>query len=368
MRKLHVDVFVAGAGPAGSAFALNLAPFQKVLMIEAQPQASLRIGESLPAAAGRLLADMCLYEDFLQEPHQPTHLHVSSWGDASLVEQDAMRNLDGHGWYLDRHRFDTWLQDVAQQRGAGLLKQTRLQSFQPAQDYPRHWDIQLDVQGKPLQVHAKMLIDASGRKSLLAKRQGIARKALDKLVCSWTVGRDHGHSQNHNAAASSLIIAEAGGWWYTSSLPGGGRMIAFYTDADLPEATACSQQAGLLQRAASNTQLSAHLQESGFTPGSHHGYCAAHSALLDQVAGPNWLAVGDAALSFDPLSSQGMFNALYTGLAAAEAVSHYDDAAQAAYVAELASIQNAYLNHLKVWYQQEQRWADQIFWQRRHST
>ena len=34
-------------------------------------------------------------------------------------------------------------------------------------------------------------------------------------------------------------------------------------------------------------------------------------------AGPVFTATGDAALSFDPLSSQGLFNALYTGLAAA---------------------------------------------------
>ena len=357
---LQIDALVLGAGPAGSAFALNLAPFQKVIMLEAAPPAAMRIGESLPAAAGKLLADMSLYEAFLQQAHQPAHLNTSHWGSDIATEQDAMRNLDGHGWYLDRHRFDCWLQDVAQERGAALLRQSKLLSFTPAKSHPEYWDAVIAVQGKTVHVETKMLIDASGRKSLLTRQLGITRKAADKLVCSWLVGRD-----TDDAAGSSHISAEAGGWWYSSSLPGQGRIVAFYTDADLPEAAACNHQQGLLQRLRQNTQLSVYLDECAFVPGQQHGYCAAHTAVLEQFAGPNWLAVGDAALSFDPLSSQGIFNALYTGLAAAEAVSHYDADAQAGYLAELNSIQAAYMQHLRVWYQQEQRWVTQPFWQRR---
>ena len=370
MTSLQIDALVVGAGPAGSAFALNLAAFQTVLMLDlASPAtaAEFRIGESLPAAAGRLLADMSLYEEFLSQGHIAARLTTSNWGSTEIVEQDGIRNLDGHGWYLDRLRFDAWLQQVAQRRGAALLKQARLLSFQPALENPQYWDVLIEVQGKRVQVQAKMLIDASGRKSLLTRQHGIARKALDKLVCSWTVGKDH-DTLEPGTAGSSHICAEEGGWWYTSSLPERGRIVGFYTDADLPQAGQCSQQAGLLKRMSNNTALTAYLQEQGFVPGRQHAYCAAHSAILDSVAGPNWLAVGDAALSFDPLSSQGIFNALYTGLAAAEAVSHYDEAAQAGYVAELASIQAAYQHHLKVWYQQEQRWAGQVFWQRRQQA
>ncbi|MCH8620005.1 tryptophan 7-halogenase [Undibacterium sp. TS12] len=372
MSKLQIDALVLGAGPAGSAFALNLAPFQKVLMVDVAPGSHLagagfRIGESLPAAAGKLLADMGLYEEFVQQGHLPARLNTSNWGGENTVEQDSMRNLDGHGWYLDRLRFDAWLQEVAQGRGAALLRQARLASFQAARENPEWWDVLLEVQGKNVHIETKMLIDASGRKSLLTRQQGIARKVLDKLVCSWVAGVDCDRDDSDSAGVSH-ICAEEGGWWYTSSLPGRGRIVGFYTDADLPQAGQCSHQTGLLQRLNSNIALTVYLQEQGFVPGNHHGFCAAHSAMPDSVAGTNWLAVGDAALSFDPLSSQGIFNALYTGLAAAEAVSHYDAAAQADYAAELASIQAAYLQHLKVWYQQEQRWAEQPFWQRRNAS
>ena len=43
----------------------------------------------------------------------------------------------------------------------------------------------------------------------------------------------------------------------------------------------------------------------------------AESALLSPIAGEGWLAVGDAAASFDPLSSHGIGAALWSGELAA---------------------------------------------------
>jgi flavin-dependent dehydrogenase len=39
--------------------------------------------------------------------------------------------------------------------------------------------------------------------------------------------------------------------------------------------------------------------------------------MLSRAAAANWIAVGDAAMSFDPIASQGLFNALSSALAAA---------------------------------------------------
>lgn len=43
------------------------------------------------------------------------------------------------------------------------------------------------------------------------------------------------------------------------------------------------------------------------------------SSGLDRMRGDHWIAVGDAALAFDPLSSKGISNALYIGLCGARA-------------------------------------------------
>jgi flavin-dependent dehydrogenase len=48
--------------------------------------------------------------------------------------------------------------------------------------------------------------------------------------------------------------------------------------------------------------------------------CMQHAqSAREPCAGEGFLAAGDAALALDPLASQGLLNALFTGLAAAEA-------------------------------------------------
>ena len=46
---------------------------------------------------------------------------------------------------------------------------------------------------------------------------------------------------------------------------------------------------------------------------------SANTARLDRVGGSGWLAVGDAALSYDPLSAHGIVGALESGVRAAQA-------------------------------------------------
>ena len=46
----------------------------------------------------------------------------------------------------------------------------------------------------------------------------------------------------------------------------------------------------------------------------------ARSVRLDPMMGKGWLATGDAAAAFDPVSSQGLYNALSCGFFAGKAV------------------------------------------------
>lgn len=359
---LQADVVVLGGGPAGSVLALNLSRFLRVLVVDKKSAPGTRIGESLPAAAGRLLRDMGLEQEFLRQGHVPCHASRSTWGGAGLVEQDAMRNLDGHGWHLDRDRFDEWLLQVARERGAAVLTQTRLAAVR-RQDSAMPWRLALDRAGRALEAEARFVVDASGRNSSFARQLGGARVASDKLVCGWLFGQDA-----VDAGGMSELHAERDGWWYTAPLPGRRRLLGFYTDADLPSASAAHSVQGLLERLRGVPEVLRVVEEHGFAASGEHGFCAANGALLDPACGPDWLAVGDAALAFDPLSSQGLFNALYTGLAGAEAAHRHlqgDRLALPGYRDELDRIWHAYLAHCEGWYGHERRWADAPFWCRR---
>jgi len=166
----------------------------------------------------------------------------------------------------------------------------------------------------------------------------------------------------------TFVEAAEDGWWYSAPLPDNRRVLAFHTDADLPSARIARDREAMLHHARSATHLRELLSSVKFAPDHTFGFTAAHSAHLSPCTGEGWLATGDAALNFDPLSSQGLFNALYTGLAAAEATERrLSNAADALsdYEAAIGNIRTAYAAQLGLWYRAETRWQNSPFWHRR---
>jgi flavin-dependent dehydrogenase len=381
------DVLVVGAGPAGSTAALNLAPVRRVALVEARAETPRRIGESLLPAARRLLGDMGLLDSFQAQAHSPYYGNRSSWGSSQWSETDFLRDPDGHGWHLDRSRFEAWLRRMAVERGSALFVPARLEEIERGGD---SWKVLLATETGAVSIAADIVIDATGRGAHVARRLGASRRTKDRLVCGWVCqevsettenGRHGGHG-----AGFTHIQATPDGWWYTAPVPGNRRMLAFHTDSDLPTARLAAQPSALLANAPAsgefaeilsrmalkrmetsietNPETSAEtITESGVTPAS--------SSVLQPYAGPAWFAAGDAAMTFDPLSGQGLLNALFTGLAAAEAADRQlrgcDDALPG-YLQTLAGIETAYRRHLSTWYQTEARWPSAPFWERRHCS
>jgi flavin-dependent dehydrogenase len=358
---VEADALIVGAGPAGTTAALNLAPFHRVMLIDRRKAPTPRIGESLPGAARRLLVDMGLWEGFVADGHAPCHLYRSLWGGGSeLMEKDALRDPDGCGWHLDRARFEARLRETAIARGARLLAPARLAGLEREGN---GWRAPLETRDGLVTVSARLLIVANGKSSRLANQLGARRLTDSRLVCAWIADSKAGLPPG-----LTQIEAEEEGWWYAVPLPGGGGVLAFHTDADLPAAPETRFAKGLLTRAKRSRLLGQFAAPERWTA-PRAGFCAASGGYLEPAAGPGWIAAGDAALSYDPLASQGLFNALYTGLTAAEAADRAlsDDATGlTAYAAELRKIRAAYGHHLFAWYGLERRWPQSPFWRRRH--
>jgi flavin-dependent dehydrogenase len=344
--------------------ALNLAPTRRVLLIERRVSPAPRIGEALPPAARRLLADMALLDGFLAENHTPCYGNHAVWGAGTPAVTDLIHDPDGHGWHLDRARFDGWLRLVAVARGAMLLAPASPSSIRRADGY---WHVQLTTDRGSVDVSAVVAIDAGGRAAPLARRLGAKRRATDRLVCGWVHGRAGSTGQG---AGLTTVEAIAEGWWYTAPLPGERRVLAFLTDADLPAARIAHQGPRLAKHAAGTVEIGSILAECEFAP-DQAGFTAAHSSTLDPCIGEGWIAAGDASMTFDPLSSQGLLHALFTGLAAAEATDSYlsgDTGAPIRYQQIMHGIQHAYRQYLAFSYSSETRWPEAPFWQRRRSA
>lgn len=370
---LVLDVLVLGAGPAGAVIAAQLAGRCRVGLAGRAPPAGPAIGESLPAAARLLLADLGLWEAFTEQRHRPAWSRLSLWGADVPSHQDALFDPHGHGWHLDRARFDALLRANAVQHGAQTLMPAELRGITHTPGAPYPWHCELSQESGPRQVHCRLLVDATGRAARVARHADVAIERHDRLAClhTWLPG----HGTPVPLPGATLVEAGPQGWWYSADLPGGGCVIAWHTDSDLPGAKACHDAQGLIALARETQLISQRCGPEALAaaaashpPGPALHVTPAHSQWARQAAGTDWLAVGDAALAFDPLASQGLMNCLHTGLHAAQAALRHldgDTHALPGWDAHTQDIADACRASLARSYAMEQRWLHEPFWQRR---
>lgn len=352
----EVDVAIVGAGTAGAAAACVLAPAASVALIDRVAVPRWRIGETLPGAARRLLAAIGALDRFAAAGHGPAPVKVSRWGSDSAVELDAIRDPDGAGWRLDRARFETDLRADAVARGAAFLAAGVCDLVRTREG----WRLALDTGAT---ITARRLIDASGRRSPLLRRFGQRRLVLDRLACAYQRVPQRG---SHDPA--TYTEATPDGWWYTAMLPDGDWLVAFHGDADAP-ALRQVLRAGPVAGALGLSGMAGAIGAVDSALAGKPMICAANS-VARSAAGDGWLAAGDSAMALDPLSSQGLFNALATGLEAGEATLALlagDETASQRYASRLQRIWQAYLGHHAMYYGMERRWPDAPFWYRRSS-
>lgn len=355
------DVVIIGGGPAGCAAALTLrvhAPALALALVEAGAYDTPRLGEVLPAQARSPLEQLGVWAAFQAQRFAVAHHTSSAWGSPARMEHHAIFSAGGPGWHLDRARFDACLAEQAARRGVALRLRAPLQS---AQRLGERWRLQL---GDGAALQARCVIDASGRRAVFARRSGARPVRSDRLAAFARF-----FTLEPAPEPGTLIEACPDGWWYTT-LAGPRRVVAYMTDFDIGHRLQLHDQSEWLGHLAQTDWI-----RRSVGAGRLLGpplICAADSRRLAPCGGAGWLATGDAASAFDPLSGQGILKALRAGMFAAYAVS--DDLATAGgaglaryqrFVAqEFAGYQRALAAHCA----RERRWAERPFWHRRHQT
>lgn len=360
--KPPFDVAVLGAGPSGTAAAIMLSRLGfSVAVFERQRKGLVRVGETLPGQIIRPLMSLGVWDIFLKASHARSPGFISLWGAPQPYERDFLFAPYGASWHLDRAEFDNMLVQVAIDRGASLYRYEQLEVTPRSEK--QSWLIRAQVEGSAISVSCLWIIDATGRSSSFSRSLGVRKRAYDQLIALVGFSSDSG-----NADARTLIESNSVGWWYYAPLPSAVAVCAFFTDCDLLPRD--MQQLQLFWRKQlGRTQLIAPQLSAGGELFSFRVFTAA-TTKLDKVAGDGWIAVGDAAYSYDPLSGQGIYHALQSGIAAARAISELRNTNSGAIASLLAAADSEFQNyrsHQVLHYGGERRWPNSIFWTRRHS-
>jgi flavin-dependent dehydrogenase len=367
LNELDVDIVIIGAGVGGCIAAIALAADYNIVVIDKLAEPPEQVGECLPGATRRILYQLGLLSEFEQQAHLQSLGMQSYWGSERLQYVDHLSNPDGYSWHLQRPLFESFLRDKAIKYG--------VHGMWPAKLIGSHyedgaWCLLTDSGAN---IRTKFVIDAGGRQSPFARQQSVKRVAYDKLVSCWATISQKIDS-NCVGSGVGLISAVESGWWYSSPIPNNKRVIAFQTDSDLLDVEIKKDFSVFIERALMCPAMKALLCDvSSFEmgkvlvskdDGEYHGVISANSTRSSQVAGKQWAALGDSALSFDPLSSQGMFNAMATAMQLSSLIKNAGDI-QVMYRRQIDSIWQHYMHHKLLYYRQEARWQDSPFWQRR---
>jgi flavin-dependent dehydrogenase len=213
---------------------------------------------------------------------------------------------------------------------------------------------------------ATHIIDATGRRCAIARAAGARREPLDKLVglVTWM-----SFEKTHHHPHTVLVEAVENGWWYSAPVPGERLVVAYMTDADELDRRLIGNNERYLEFVSAAPLTAARVADG--TPVLPPRVWLAGSAMTLPCVGEGWITTGDAAASFDPLSSLGIGYAMLSGIQAARAVDHRlngNEDLAATYEADVARHMTDYLTQRQELYRLEQRWPDRPFWSRRHTV
>lgn len=326
---LACEVLVVGAGPAGSAMAAALAARGRdVLLVEAH--AHPRAKACAEYASPRILEELRLLgleDDRWQAEALPLQGMRVIRGDDAVDVRYQDESGPRMAWGLERTRFDATLAAHAVASGARLMEHTSLVDV--------GW--RGGVGGIGGRVVRATLRTSQGRRGVRCRWLVGADGARSRVSQSISVERGPGAPRRlglvaHYEGVPDLVNhgeMHVGPGWYVGLAPLAGNRLNVGMALPLNDdrrpaeerfAAAIDGIPAVAERLRGRKRLTPII---GASPIGHR---------VRRAAGKGWMLVGDAAGFIDPFTGEGIYRALRSARAAAEALEELDDDASARYL------------------------------------
>ncbi len=362
-------IAVVGDGIAGctSIVALKQQGFRPIWIRPERPRPASTWPESIDSAAIDLLSELVDATRLLSICRYSVESHHSCWGSDRLITRLNTRlNQSEKGTHLiNKDYLIKHLDQEACQWSSIIRGQIKTISHAEGS-----WILSL-ANGNDLKCDA--LIVASGTNPSIQHQfsHTITTDAL--LGHYWTLKQPV--VAEYRTEAASFVEACATGWWYGVSFNDGSLSLLFMTEPG--QRTLMQSSVDFL---AQHLKQTVHLKQwircqnmrLLSSPYCFKKVCRNLRTFAGQAGlsnGPFWLAVGDAAISHDPLSSFGLTSAIWSAVQAAKRLGQSFDGQGAEAIHSYNREMAAFCNHIQKQrcsvYEREVRFASEPFWIKR---
>lgn len=344
--RVAARIVVLGGGPAGAAAAVGLARLGERVVLVGEPRrfAAVEGGSARVVDALRRLG----FGGALSAFAPPSPRRAMWSGVRAEVNSESL---------VDRERFDRALLDDVERLGVTVVRARIVDVASGAGGHV----VRIDEGGAQRTLDADFIVEARGRAAPAAGLPRVRGVETVSLLQYW-----RGPAREVGSAVQSC----EDGWAWMAALADGRRYLQLTVDVDSAALPPKKELAAFCAARFRALDAAAPFVRDAEPVGEPHAR-ASTPVLSEVVAGPNWIRVGDAAMAVDPLSGNGIFQALSSALQAPAVVAtllHDPARAELAVRFHQQRIEHLFYRFARIgrdFYEQERRWSSHPFWRAR---
>lgn len=331
------DVIIIGGGPAGAALGgyLSKAGISNAIF-EGANHPRQHVGESLVMSTIRVFKDLDFLpvmerEDFVRKYGAAWHAPNGKEFGAPFDQIDQEGIDQVYTYHVNRSKFDMLLLKKAEELGSQLYQGVYVKKvlFEDG----RACGVRVSVEGQEIDVPARMVVDASGRNTILGNQLRLKKKdpLFDQYaVHAWFEDVDRGSGPSEDYIHIYFLPVERG-WVWQIPINEQVTSVGVVADKKVFRENFTEMENYFFSNLKTNPRLENAManarQITEFIPEGDYSY------TMEKFVGDHWMMVGDAARFVDPIFSSGISVALYSAKFAAEQIQkglEADDLSEAA--------------------------------------